>query len=66
MASIKPPKSAVKKCPNCQNFTVPKYRPFCSSRCAHIDLSKWFNESYRVSAVEIDDFDEDEFSDEEG
>lgn len=24
-------------------------RPFCSQRCQWIDLSKWFDESYRIS-----------------
>ena len=34
-----------------------KYRPFCSKRCADIDLGNWFNEKYRVEAVEIDEED---------
>ena len=35
-------------CPICQKDRDPKYTPFCSKRCADIDLGKWFNESYRV------------------
>jgi hypothetical protein len=31
---------------------VAKYRPFCSPRCADIDLGRWFNGSYSVPAVE--------------
>ena len=34
-----------------------KYRPFCSKRCADIDLGNWFNEKYTVPAVEIDEQD---------
>ncbi len=39
------------KCPICGKVVpVGKYRPFCSKRCADIDLGNWFNESYRVEA----------------
>lgn len=34
-----------------------KYRPFCSKRCADIDLGNWFNEKYRFEAAEIDEED---------
>jgi hypothetical protein len=37
-------------CPICQRDTDPKYRPFCSRRCADIDLGKWLTGSYRISA----------------
>jgi endogenous inhibitor of DNA gyrase (YacG/DUF329 family) len=26
------------------------FRPFCSARCADVDLGRWFTESYRVPA----------------
>jgi endogenous inhibitor of DNA gyrase (YacG/DUF329 family) len=28
----------------------PKFRPFCSARCAQIDLGRWFAEDYRIAA----------------
>ena len=34
-----------------------KYRPFCSKRCADIDLGNWFNEKYRFEATEVDEDD---------
>ena len=34
-----------------------KYRPFCSKRCADIDLGNWFNEKYRFEATELNDED---------
>ncbi len=37
-----------KKCPICEKPTVVEYRPFCSKRCADVDLGRWFNESYVV------------------
>ena len=30
-------------------------RPFCSRRCADIDLGRWFQESYAIPAVESAD-----------
>ncbi len=33
-------------CPQCQKPTEFKYRPFCSKRCADLDLGNWFNEGY--------------------
>jgi len=41
-------------CPICKKETSAKYRPFCSKRCADIDLGKWFNEDYASPAEEID------------
>ncbi|MDA0224444.1 MAG: DNA gyrase inhibitor YacG [Rhodobacterales bacterium] len=41
-------------CPICSKPPSEKYRPFCSKRCADIDLGKWFNESYSVPSAEIE------------
>lgn len=27
---------------------VPRFRPFCSARCADVDLGRWFSGSYVV------------------
>ena len=44
------------KCPIChKELTDTKYRPFCSKRCADIDLGRWFTEDYTVPAVELDE-----------
>ena len=46
------------RCPICgKEAPVGKYRPFCSKRCADIDLGNWFNESYRFEAEEVDEQD---------
>ena len=40
------------KCPICKKDASAsvenRYRPFCSKRCADVDLGKWLNESYAV------------------
>jgi uncharacterized protein len=38
------------RCPICKKPTDPQYRPFCSKRCADIDLQRWFTGSYAVPA----------------
>jgi uncharacterized protein len=37
-------------CPICGKATAPDYRPFCSRRCADVDLGRWLTESYRIPA----------------
>jgi hypothetical protein len=41
-------KAGGRGCPICGARPVARYRPFCSVRCADIDLGRWLNESYRV------------------
>lgn len=41
-------------CPICQKDATAKYRPFCSKRCADIDLGKWLNEDYRLEGDDQD------------
>lgn len=44
------------KCPICKaDFSDLSYRPFCSKRCADIDLGNWFGEKYAVEATELDE-----------
>jgi uncharacterized protein len=37
-------------CPICGKPTAADYRPFCSRRCADVDLGRWLTESYRIPA----------------
>ena len=48
------PKTA-KPCPICGKPRVEKFRPFCSRRCADIDLHRWLGGAYAVPAQEQDD-----------
>lgn len=41
-----------KPCPICKKPEVDPYRPFCSKRCADIDLGKWLGETYRIPTQE--------------
>jgi endogenous inhibitor of DNA gyrase (YacG/DUF329 family) len=44
-------------CPICGKTVDPIYRPFCSRRCADIDLGRWLTESYRIPAEATEDLD---------
>jgi endogenous inhibitor of DNA gyrase (YacG/DUF329 family) len=37
-------------CAICRRPTIAKFHPFCSQRCADVDLGRWFAESYRIPA----------------
>lgn len=37
-------------CPICAKPTAPDYTPFCSRRCADVDLGKWLTGAYAVPA----------------
>jgi endogenous inhibitor of DNA gyrase (YacG/DUF329 family) len=39
-------------CPICDKPPSPRYRPFCSRRCADIDLGKWLTGSYAIPTDE--------------
>ncbi|WP_299553807.1 DNA gyrase inhibitor YacG [uncultured Tateyamaria sp.] len=42
-------------CPICNEQTVKMYRPFCSRRCADIDLARWMNGAYAVPSQREDE-----------
>jgi uncharacterized protein len=41
-----------KSCPICGKPAVERLRPFCSKRCADVDLHRWFSGRYAVPVVE--------------
>ena len=45
-------------CPICEKKPAePAYRPFCSKRCADVDLHRWLSGVYAVPVTELDDED---------
>ena len=42
----------VRSCPICRKPEEQKFRPFCSKRCADLDLSRWLKGSYAIPAEE--------------
>ena len=45
-------------CPICGKPGASKYRPFCSKRCADVDLGRWMTGSYAVPSEDPDDAEE--------
>ena len=45
----------IKSCPTCGKPAEPQFRPFCSKRCADVDLNRWLSGVYAVPAVENDE-----------
>jgi len=42
-------------CPICRKPSTSRYRPFCSRRCADVDLGRWLTGSYVIPAEADDD-----------
>jgi endogenous inhibitor of DNA gyrase (YacG/DUF329 family) len=47
--------ASARRCVICGKPQDEKYRPFCSKRCADVDLNRWFSGGYAIPAVEEDD-----------
>ena len=43
------------RCPICGRPTEFEYRPFCSRRCADVDLSRWLRGTYAIPDAESED-----------
>ena len=41
-------------CPVCGRSCAADYHPFCSKRCADVDLSRWLKGAYRITQDDPD------------
>ena len=46
-----------KPCPVCGKPAAPEFRPFCSRRCADVDLHRWLGGVYAIPVKEEEDKD---------
>jgi endogenous inhibitor of DNA gyrase (YacG/DUF329 family) len=44
-----------KACPICNKPQDAAYAPFCSKRCADVDLQRWFTGKYAIPVVESEE-----------
>jgi uncharacterized protein len=58
MPSAKTAKPATSKCPICGKPADAVLRPFCSKRCADVDLHRWLSGVYVVPVTEDEEEDE--------
>ena len=42
-------------CPECGDTTAHRYRPFCSKRCADVDLARWLRGDYAIAGGNADE-----------
>jgi hypothetical protein len=52
------PPAPRKTCPICGKETAAAFRPFCSKRCADVDLNRWLSGVYAVPVTEDEEEDE--------
>jgi len=42
-------------CPVCKRPADPAWRPFCTKRCADVDLARWMSGSYAIPSDDPED-----------
>jgi endogenous inhibitor of DNA gyrase (YacG/DUF329 family) len=42
------PKPAEPACPICERPALAQFKPFCSPRCADVDLGRWLTGAYAI------------------
>jgi endogenous inhibitor of DNA gyrase (YacG/DUF329 family) len=52
-------------CPICGKPSVRDFHPFCSRRCADVDLNRWLSGAYAIPAVEAEGGDDEGRRDED-
>lgn len=51
---------SAERCPICDKPADGKFKPFCSKRCADVDLSRWLKGSYAIPGPAAGEGEEDE------
>jgi len=42
------------KCPLCDKPPAERFKPFCSKRCADLDLGQWLKGGYAIPGAPVD------------
>lgn len=50
-----PSPASLKPCAVCGKPAQPRFKPFCSARCADIDLGRWLKGSYVIPGEAVDE-----------
>ena len=37
------------KCPTCKKISTEPFTPFCSKKCAELDLMKWLTDEHQIN-----------------
>jgi uncharacterized protein len=49
----------LRPCPNCGKLALQAFRPFCSKRCADVDLNRWLKGAYAIPGASVAEDDPD-------
>jgi uncharacterized protein len=60
-----PDAKTIPLCPICGKPTDERRKPFCSKRCADVDLNRWLSGVYTVPVTEDEEEDERRIEDDE-
>jgi uncharacterized protein len=52
------PDAPKRTCPICGKPAAERFRPFCSRRCADVDLHRWLSGSYAIPVTADEEEDE--------
>jgi endogenous inhibitor of DNA gyrase (YacG/DUF329 family) len=58
MSNDRVPPVVSSRCPTCRKPTVPEHRPFCSRRCADIDLARWLGGTFVIPGAALETADD--------
>jgi uncharacterized protein len=58
MNAESPAQPKLRPCPICKKPSVAEHKPFCSPRCADVDLNRWLSGSYAIPGKTVDDDEE--------
>ena len=53
--AVTPLPGAARQCPICGKPAAARHQPFCSARCADIDLGRWLKGTYSIPTEEAPD-----------
>ena len=53
------PLRSSRKCPICGKPATAEANPFCSKRCAQVDLNRWLKGAYVIPGKPVEDSDDD-------
>jgi uncharacterized protein len=48
------PRRRARPCPICGALSLAAFHPFCSARCADVDLHRWLSGAYAIPVVETE------------
>jgi endogenous inhibitor of DNA gyrase (YacG/DUF329 family) len=63
---VRAPSAGVELCPTCRRPAADAFRPFCSRRCADVDLHRWLSGAYAIPVREEEDEDGNQTTEDRG